>query len=78
MGSVTKVKHTAILDASYGLFGSTGFYETKMSQVAERAGIAKGTIYLYFKNKEELFLAVTQRDCEGFLAGRETRRRRQS
>lgn len=67
MGNVSGDKHTAILDAAYGLFGSAGFYETKMSQVAEQAGIAKGTIYLYFKNKEELFLAVTRRDCAGFL-----------
>ncbi|WP_312876379.1 TetR/AcrR family transcriptional regulator [Paenibacillus agri] len=67
LGSASNDKHTSILDAAYGLFGSAGFYETKMSQVAEQAGIAKGTIYLYFKNKEELFMAVTQRDCEGFL-----------
>ncbi|MFD1907937.1 helix-turn-helix domain-containing protein [Paenibacillus rhizoplanae] len=32
-------------------FGSGGFYETKMSEVAERAGIAKGTVYLYFKKQ---------------------------
>lgn len=67
MGGTVSHKHTAILDAAYELFGSRGFYETKMSEVAERAGIAKGTVYLYFKNKEELFLAVTRRDCEGFL-----------
>lgn len=60
-------KHNAILDAAYELFGSGGFYETKMSEVAERAGIAKGTVYLYFTSKEELFMAVTRRDCEGFL-----------
>jgi TetR/AcrR family fatty acid metabolism transcriptional regulator len=67
LSRVSNDKHTAILNAAYALFGSAGFYETKMSQVAEQAGIAKGTIYLYFKNKEELFTAVTRRDCEGFL-----------
>ncbi|MFF2910453.1 TetR/AcrR family transcriptional regulator [Paenibacillus sp. NPDC057934] len=67
LGSASNVKYTSILDAAYRLFGSAGFYETKMSQVAEQAGIAKGTIYLYFKSKEELFMAVTRRDCEGFL-----------
>ncbi|MCL6604352.1 MAG: TetR/AcrR family transcriptional regulator [Paenibacillus sp.] len=67
MSSVSNDKHTAILDAAYTLFGSGGFYETKMSDVAEQAGIAKGTVYLYFKSKEELFMAVTRRDCEGFL-----------
>lgn len=67
MSSVSKDKHTAILDAAFTLFGSGGFYETKMSEVAEQAGIAKGTVYLYFKSKEDLFMAVTRRDCEGFL-----------
>ncbi|GGF69635.1 TetR family transcriptional regulator [Paenibacillus albidus] len=67
MSSVSNPKHTAILDAAYALFGSGGFYETKMSEVAEKAGIAKGTVYLYFKSKEDLFMAVTRRDCEGFL-----------
>jgi TetR/AcrR family fatty acid metabolism transcriptional regulator len=67
LSSASIHKHTAILDAAYELFGSGGFYETKMSEVAERAGIAKGTVYLYFKSKEELFMAVTRRDCEDFL-----------
>lgn len=67
MSSAFNQKHTAILDAAYELFGSGGFYETKMSEVAEQAGIAKGTVYLYFKSKEELFMAATRRDCEGFL-----------
>lgn len=67
MSGVSNHKHKAILDAAYVLFGSSGFYETKMSEVAELAGIAKGTVYLYFKSKEELFLAVTRRDCEEFL-----------
>ncbi|KGE16458.1 TetR/AcrR family transcriptional regulator [Paenibacillus wynnii] len=73
MSSVSNDKHTAILDAAYTLFGSGGFYETKMSDVAEQAGIAKGTVYLYFKSKEELFLAVTRRDCEGYLEQLETK-----
>lgn len=73
MSSASIHKHTAILDAAYELFGSGGFYETKISEVAERAGIAKGTVYLYFKNKEDLFLAVTRRDCEGFLQQLEAR-----
>ncbi|WP_151736128.1 TetR/AcrR family transcriptional regulator ['Paenibacillus yunnanensis' Narsing Rao et al. 2020] len=68
MNSVSAERKTyAILDAAYELFGTRGFYETKISEVAEQAGIAKGTVYLYFKNKEELFMAVTRRDCEGFI-----------
>ncbi|AWB44136.1 TetR family transcriptional regulator [Paenibacillus sp. CAA11] len=61
-------KHQAILDAAYTLFGSQGFYETKISQIADKAGIAKGTVYLYFKSKEQLFAAVSQRDFDRFLS----------
>lgn len=67
MSGISQDKHTAILDAAYTLFGSKGFYETKISEVADLAGIAKGTVYLYFSSKEDLFMAVTRRDCEEFL-----------
>lgn len=56
-----------ILDAAYELFGSNGFYETKMSDIANQAGIAKGTLYLYFTSKEQLFAAMTQRDFDQFI-----------
>ncbi|MBD2846027.1 helix-turn-helix transcriptional regulator [Paenibacillus sp. IB182496] len=56
-----------ILDAAYRVFGTAGFYETKMSEIADAAGIAKGTLYLYFSSKEALFMAVTKRDFEHFL-----------
>ncbi|WP_028546321.1 TetR/AcrR family transcriptional regulator [Paenibacillus taiwanensis] len=56
-----------ILDAAYELFGSDGFYETKMSDIADKAGIAKGTLYLYFNSKEQLFTAMSQRDFDHFL-----------
>ncbi|GGJ32757.1 TetR/AcrR family transcriptional regulator [Paenibacillus hunanensis] len=67
MSGTTGDKLDLILDAAYELFGVDGFYETKISDIANRAGIAKGTVYLYFKSKEELCLAVTRRDCEQFL-----------
>lgn len=57
------------MDAAYEVFGEEGFYEAKISRVAELAGIAKGTVYLYFSSKEDLFMAVTRRDCEHFLHG---------
>ena len=60
-------KWTIILDAAYQLFGTKGFYETKMSEIADEAGIAKGTLYLYFSSKEELFTAMTKRDHDRFL-----------
>ncbi|WP_434751863.1 TetR/AcrR family transcriptional regulator [Paenibacillus amylolyticus] len=68
MNTVQGDKSEAILDAAYGIFGSKGFYETKMSDIADEAGIAKGTIYLYFKSKEQLFVAVSKRDCDSFIS----------
>ncbi len=44
-----------ILMAAREIFGQKGFYETKMDDIAKEAGIAKGTLYLYFKSKEELY-----------------------
>ncbi|MBY9082503.1 TetR/AcrR family transcriptional regulator [Paenibacillus sp. HN-1] len=69
MRKISEHKHAAILDAAYEVFGAEGFHEAKISQVAELAGIAKGTVYLYFSSKEELFMAVTRRDCDEFLNG---------
>jgi AcrR family transcriptional regulator len=47
-----------ILAAAFEEFAAKGYAEARLDDVAQRAGIAKGTIYLYFKNKELLFRAV--------------------
>src|SRR5579863_5082118 len=47
-----------ILDAALACFAERGFAATRLDDVARRAGITKGTLYLYFPNKEELFKAV--------------------
>jgi len=47
-----------ILDAALACFAERGFAATRLDDVAHRAGITKGTLYLYFPNKEELFKAV--------------------
>ena len=47
-----------ILAAAFEEFATKGYAEARLDDVAKRAGIAKGTIYLYFKNKEMLFRAV--------------------
>lgn len=67
MSGAQREKHEAILDSAFEIFGQKGFYETKISDITEHAGIAKGTMYLYFKSKEELFIAVTRRDWDTFL-----------
>jgi AcrR family transcriptional regulator len=47
-----------ILGAALACFAERGFAATRLDDVAQRAGITKGTLYLYFPNKEELFKAV--------------------
>ncbi len=49
-----------IVEAALDAFAERGFAATRLEDVAERAGLSKGTLYLYFANKEELFKAVIQ------------------
>ena len=46
---------TEILDAAMREFVVTGYAATRLEDIARRAGVTKGTMYLYFANKEELF-----------------------
>jgi AcrR family transcriptional regulator len=48
-------RRAAILDAALAEFAARGFADTRLDDVARHAGIAKGTIYLYFRDKENLF-----------------------
>jgi AcrR family transcriptional regulator len=47
-----------LLDAALDLFVERGYAATRLDDVAARAGVSKGTLYLYYANKEELFKAV--------------------
>ncbi|HEY2473825.1 MAG TPA: TetR/AcrR family transcriptional regulator [Candidatus Cybelea sp.] len=60
-----------ILDAALRIFAQSGFAGTKLDDVAAAAGIGKGTIYLYFETKEDLFRAVVR---QLFLSNFETLR----
>jgi len=51
-------RRQAILDAGLDVWNETSYADFTMSAVAERAGIVKGTVYLYFETKEQLFLAL--------------------
>lgn len=54
-----------ILDAALVELLAHGYGATRIEQVARRAGVAKGTVYLYFPSKEELFKAVVRRSIVG-------------
>jgi len=61
-------KHEAILAAARTLFGHYGYRRTSIDDIAQEAGIAKGTVYLYFKSKEEIFRALSQQLLDHVLA----------
>lgn len=56
-----------ILDAALKLFGERGFAETTMEEVANAAGVAKGTIYIYFPSKEHILLALKREFLDGLI-----------
>jgi TetR/AcrR family transcriptional regulator, fatty acid metabolism regulator protein len=51
-------KHHRILDAAVKVFAEKGFFQSKVSEIAREAGVADGTIYLYFKNKDDLLISI--------------------
>ena len=54
----TPDKHQRILDAATKVFAQRGFFQSKVSEIAKEAGVADGTIYLYFKNKDDLLISI--------------------
>lgn len=56
-------KRCAIARASIDLFCEKGIAQTTIDEIAKSAGVAKGTIYLYFKNKEEIVFAIWDMVC---------------
>jgi len=59
-----KNKEKLILDAAIALFTTQGFSATRMEDVSKKAGISKGLTYFYYKNKEDLFMALTKKAFE--------------
>jgi TetR/AcrR family transcriptional regulator len=57
-----------LLDAALDLFVEKGFAATRSEEVAARAGVSKGTLFLYFPTKEELFKAVVRENISGRFA----------
>jgi AcrR family transcriptional regulator len=60
-------RRTAILNAAMELFLASSFDAVTMQAVADKAGIAKGTSYLYFRSKEEVFLALLNEEVARWL-----------
>lgn len=62
-------KRVRIVDAAVGVFAEKGYRSARISDIARRAGVADGTIYLYFRNKEDLLLTIFEEKMDGILSG---------
>lgn len=56
-------KRRQIVEGARSVFLARGFDAASMADIAKEAGVSKGTLYVYFKNKEELFAAIVQQEC---------------
>jgi TetR/AcrR family fatty acid metabolism transcriptional regulator len=61
-------KYQRILDAAFSVFAAKGFHAARVSDVADRAEVADGTIYLYFRNKEELLMTAIYTAFDAFMS----------
>lgn len=59
---VTEFRCSEILQSARRVFAEKGFAEATVDEIAEAAGMAKGTIYLYFRSKSEIYLAALKED----------------
>lgn len=57
-------KRQRILDAAIEVFAARGFYNARVSDIAKAAGVADGTIYLYFKSKDDLLISLFEDKME--------------
>lgn len=62
-------KRERILRAAVEVFARTGYFNARVSDVAKAAGVADGTIYLYFEGKEDLLISIFREQSGVFLAG---------
>jgi len=58
----------AILDAAYDVFSTKGYHSATVDDIAQQAGVSKGTCYQYFSGKEEIFVATMERTLDKLLA----------
>src|SRR5438309_6058096 len=67
----TGPKRDAILRAAIDVFAERGFFNAQVADVARAAGVAAGTVYLYFKSKDDLLVSIFERSMrEGLTNGR--------
>ena len=62
-------KKRQIVEGARQVFMARGFDAASMGDIAKAAGVSKGTLYVYFKNKEELFGAIVEQECYSHAEG---------
>ena len=68
-----EIRENLIIDAARTVFGAKTYDKVSMQEIANAAGIAKSSIYTYFKNQEALFVEAAYRDTQRFISELETR-----
>ncbi|MDN7240302.1 TetR/AcrR family transcriptional regulator [Planococcus sp. N028] len=63
-----KPKYKQIVDAAVIVIAENGYHQAQVSKIAKQAGVADGTIYLYFKNKEDILISVFQEKMGMFVS----------
>lgn len=66
-------KYDAIIEAATKVIAKHGYYEAKVSQIAREAGLGDGTVYLYFKNKQDILISVLEEKMGSFISWLEER-----
>src|ERR1700682_1928446 len=61
-------KRSAILRAAIRVFANNGYFNSKVADIAREAGVADGTVYLYFKSKEEILHSIFDKSMEEAIA----------
>ncbi|MBI3951969.1 MAG: TetR/AcrR family transcriptional regulator [Acidobacteria bacterium] len=61
-------KRTAILRAATKVFARNGYFNSKVADIAREAGVADGTVYLYFKNKDDVLISLVNQTMEEFIS----------
>jgi TetR/AcrR family fatty acid metabolism transcriptional regulator len=61
-------KHRQIIEAAVRVFARNGYYNSRVSDIAREAGVASGTIYLYFKTKDEILVTLFREKMAAWVA----------
>jgi TetR/AcrR family fatty acid metabolism transcriptional regulator len=60
-------KHAKIIKAAIKVFAKNGFYNSRVSEIAKEAQVADGTVYLYFKNKDDILIRLFEEEMDKII-----------